>query len=428
MEAFNAVRSCLKSGDDWKISFRDLQERMYTGLWKSLLRIEHVDEALFAAERGRVQTLSDNLFIQYNLPASLSAALIDLKETMSHLFTKRSSPTLFLAIDGLTINIWFLSRGKKVIFRKGRLEGNRTEKDLVRALLQSCLEKAGIEVRVTCEVRAFGELTCDCRSSREVYEGVKKTFQCSKNHFKAFCDGIIGPVVDMLRPRDNELVIVYDGALCFTPWPADVKSIRIRTVPSLTSYQSILSVPEGHHNEAGELLVKNPCLKELNRVWHNLPCAFAKNDVELIASILTTRPLIGRQTTKAEVMKRMSSVGLIHIAADGNKLTGEIALSSNPEWTSQFPGKEDYSLKMCDVQAANLRGSLVVLSCFLSGQGRILKGEGVVGIARPFLAAGALSVLVTLWKIDDEATMLIMKSFYQHLRKGKRPVLLVTSR
>ena len=62
----------------------------------------------------------------------------------------------------------------------------------------------------------------------------------------------------------------------------------------------------------------------------------------------------------------------------------------------------------------------MVLSCSYSGRGRIWNGEGVVGIARPFLAAGAPSseaVLVTLWEIDD-ATMMFMKSFCQHLKKG----------
>ena len=88
-------------------------------------------------------------------------------------------------------------------------------------------------------------------------------------------------------------------------------------------------------------------------------------------------------------------------------------------WTSKFPQEEDFILKMSDVQAANLRARLVVLSCCHSGRGRISKGEGVVGIARAFLAAGARSVLVTLWAIDDEATMVFMKSFYQHLKEGK---------
>ena len=76
MEVFNAVRSCLKSRDEWKITFRDLHEEMYSGLWKSLLGIKKVDEALFAAEQGRVQTLSDNCFSQENLPASLPATVM----------------------------------------------------------------------------------------------------------------------------------------------------------------------------------------------------------------------------------------------------------------------------------------------------------------------------------------------------------------
>ena len=59
----------------------------------------------------------------------------------------------------------------------------------------------------------------------------------------------------------------------------------------------------------------------------------------------------------------------------------------------------------------------MVLSCNHSGRGRILKGEGVVGIARAFLAAGARSVLVTLWVIDDEATMMFMEIFYQQYRQ-----------
>ena len=179
----------------------------------------------------------------------------------------------------------------------------------------------------------------------------------------------------------------------------------------------ILSVPEGHYKKTGALLVGNPCLNQLKNPKPDLACA--QEEVEMIASILSTIPLTGRQATKAEVMKRMSSVGLIHIAAHGNERTGEIALPPNPGWTSKFPQKEDFILTMSDVQAADLRARLVVLSCCHSGRGRILKGEGVVGIARAFLAAAARSVLVTLWAIDDEATMVFMKRFYQHLKEGK---------
>ena len=248
-------------------------------------------------------------------------------------------------------------------------------------------------------------------------EGVVKTpLSPSDNPFKPFCDALIDPIVDELGPQDDELVIVSDGALCFTPWAAVFDSIRIRIVPSLTSYQLILSVPEGHHKKTGPLLVGNPCLKDLKPL-EDLP--YAQKEVEMIASVLKTRPLTGIHATKAEVMKQMSSVGLIHIAAHGNERTGEIALSPNPGWSSKFPERKDYILKMSDVQEANVRARLVVLSCSHSGRGRIFKGEGVVGIAPAFWAAGARSVLVVLWAIDDEATMVFMKSFYQHLKDGK---------
>ena len=223
----------------------------------------------------------------------------------------------------------------------------------------------------------------------------------------------------MLKPEDDELVIVPDGALCLTPWAAIIESIRICTVPSLSSYQLTLSVPESQHKKIRALLVGNPCLDQLNLKKPKPALPFAQKEVEMIASILNTSPLTGSEATKAEVIKQMSSVGLIHIAAHGDEHTGEILLSPNPGWTSKFPQKKDFLLKMSDVQAANLGARLVVLSCCYTGRGRIFKGEGVIGIARAFLAAGARSVLVSLWAVDDKATMLFMQSFYQLLKEGK---------
>ena len=419
VDVFNSLRSQMKSEDNWKINFRQQHEAAYIALWASLLKIQKIDEALFAAEQGRAQTLSDNLLIQYKLDALTSSATIDTKETISCLFTKLSSPTLFLATEGFTINIWFLRKGKKTIFRQGTLEGDRREKDPLHALLQSCLEKIGAEDRKRCEDRTFDEIDNECSFSKQLRgEGVgKPPSPPLDNPFKPFYEAVVDPILEMLEPQDDELVIVPDGALCFTPWSTVFESMRIRIVPSLTSYQLILSVPDGHHKKKGVLLVGNPCLKELKKPLDDLPCA--QEEVEMIASILKTTPLTGIHARKAEVMKWMSSVGLIHIAAHGNERTGEIALSPNPGWSSKFPQRKDYILKMSDVQAANLRARLVVLSCCHSGRGRVLKGEGVVGMARAFLAAGARSVLVTLWAIDDEGTMVFMKSFYQHLKEGK---------
>ena len=47
--AFNAVKPCLKSSDGWKIKLHELCKTTYNFLWKSLLRVEKLDEALFTA-------------------------------------------------------------------------------------------------------------------------------------------------------------------------------------------------------------------------------------------------------------------------------------------------------------------------------------------------------------------------------------------
>ena len=70
LDVFNSLRSLLKSNDHWKIDFREQHEATYSLLWMSLLRMGKIEEALFAAEQGRAQTLADNLLIQYKLNAS----------------------------------------------------------------------------------------------------------------------------------------------------------------------------------------------------------------------------------------------------------------------------------------------------------------------------------------------------------------------
>ena len=113
------------------------------------------------------------------------------------------------------------------------------------------------------------------------------------------------------------------------------------------------------------------------------------------------------------MLQRIPSSALVHIAAYGKKKTGEIALAPTHIWESKTPVEEDYILRISDIQAVKLRAILVVLSCCHSGK------EGVIGMARAFLFAGARAVLVSLWAIDDEATLKFMRSFYQLLRSGE---------
>ena len=84
----------------------------------------------------------------------------------------------------------------------------------------------------------------------------------------------------------------------------------------------------------------------------------------MIGEILNCQPLTGEAATKQEVLCRISSVALVHIAAHGREETGEIALAPDPCWESNIP-EEEYFLRMSDIQAVKLRARLVVLSLSL---------------------------------------------------------------
>ena len=259
-----------------------------------------------------------------------------------------------------------------------------------------------------------------------------QSLQCTTDSLQPLHDAIIGPIADLCQ--GDELIIVPDGPLCLAPFSALSESIRIHTVPSLTSLKLIMDSPEDYHRKSGALLVGDPCLEKVIKegTWEIKPkysqLPRAKMEVDMIGKILNIPPLTGTEATKEKVLEQMTSVALVHIAAHGRKETGEIALAPNQGWENnpdriprlkiKIPKEEDYILKMSDVLAVRLRARLVVLSCCHSGRGEV-KSEGVVGIARAFLAAGARSVLASLWAISDEATMEFMKSFYQHLKDGE---------
>jgi len=73
---------------------------------------------------------------------------------------------------------------------------------------------------------------------------------------------------------------------------------------------------------------------------------------------------------------------------------------------------------MKDVQESGARPQLVVLSCCHSGRGDV-KADGVIGMIRAFMAAGARAVVASLWAIADDATMVFMEKFYNHSKQRK---------
>jgi CHAT domain-containing protein len=83
---------------------------------------------------------------------------------------------------------------------------------------------------------------------------------------------------------------------------------------------------------------------------------------------------------------------------------------------------QDGFLRMHDIYNLKLPVDLVVLSACNTGLGREVKGEGLIGLTRGFMYAGARGVVASLWKVDDDATAELMKHFYAGMfQKGLSP-------
>ena len=407
------TRALLQSHDSLKISFRDRHQDAYTALRRLLLKNGKTDEALYAAEQVRAQALTEALKREYGVD-SLPSASAEPKKAIDGLLTTQTVFTAFDESENM-ISFWVLRKGEEILFKEAKIEPG-TAKFLLKGTLKEIAEGVPVEF----ENRPMDEQGGDPLPNKEAVEVMKQPWISTTNVFRPMYDVLIGPIADLLQ--GDQLIVVPDGPFFLAPYSALSESIKIRIAPSLTALKLITDSPEDFHCRTGALVVGDPCLEAVtnvfgNPVWRQLP--FAKKEAEMIGELLKTTPLTGRDATKDEVLKRLKSVALVHIAANACQSTGGILLAPDPgHGTSQVPTQKEYILTMSDVEQMRMRARLVVLSCSHSGCGEV-KSEGVVGIARSFLCAGARSVLVSLWAIDDEATMMFMRYFYQHLAEGE---------
>jgi CHAT domain-containing protein len=113
---------------------------------------------------------------------------------------------------------------------------------------------------------------------------------------------------------------------------------------------------------------------------------------------------------------------VVHLATHG-LLNGQ-----NPELSGvvfslvdERGNPEDGFLRLADIYNLNLPVNMVVLSACRTGVGQPVKGEGLIGLTRGFIHAGATRVVASLWKVDDEATAELMKRFYTYMLQRNLP-------
>ncbi|MHC5037040.1 MAG: tetratricopeptide repeat protein [Planctomycetota bacterium] len=112
----------------------------------------------------------------------------------------------------------------------------------------------------------------------------------------------------------------------------------------------------------------------------------------------------------------LKNAGILHFAAHGIADDLSPAEASIILTTQDLSEAEDGFLTAKEVMRLRTNARLVVLSACETGLGTILRGEGVEGLTRAFQYAGARTVVVSLWKVDDRATTEFMKAFYGALK------------
>jgi CHAT domain-containing protein len=147
------------------------------------------------------------------------------------------------------------------------------------------------------------------------------------------------------------------------------------------------------------------------------PLPYAQKEVEAIGA--TVKPerrieLTGKAASEAAVKQelRTESPRVVHLATHG--LVDAIEPARSSVALASGDG-EDGLFHTLEIVSTPTKSDLVVMSACESARGRVSRGEGVVGLSRAFLGAGAESVVASLWSVSDESTAELMRVFYERM-------------
>jgi CHAT domain-containing protein/cytochrome c-type biogenesis protein CcmH/NrfG len=273
---------------------------------------------------------------------------------------------------------------------------------------------------------------------------------------------LIQPIAEFL-PIDPSahVTIVPQGKLFLVPFQAlkddtgryIVESHTLSVANSLSSLN--LSTELAQMNAASNssppqkssdtnLIVGNPTMPTIvnsGLTYPLSPLPGSEKEAQAIAKLLNTQALIGPNATKSDVLSKLSTARRIHFATHGffDEVRGiGSALALAPDTANltelsretKAPEAQLFSsvtretqprnlfnqeingfLTAQEISSQSLRADLVVLSACNTGQGRIT-GDGVLGLSRSFLTAGAASIVVSLWAVPDSPTATLMERFY----------------
>jgi CHAT domain-containing protein/Tfp pilus assembly protein PilF len=151
---------------------------------------------------------------------------------------------------------------------------------------------------------------------------------------------------------------------------------------------------------------------------------FSRREADAIYSIArqgdVTESLDFDASKEAAMNPRLRDYRIVHFATHGLLNSEHPELSGLVFSLVDRQGKtQDGFLRLLDIYNLDLNADLVVLSACQTALGKQIAEEGLVGLTRGFMYAGASRVVASLWKVDDEATAALMKKFYESMLKKR---------
>lgn len=277
--------------------------------------------------------------------------------------------------------------------------------------------------------------------------------------------GLIEPAEEQIRGKKH-LIIAPDGPLYYLPFealilPGSQESARapamLADVPYLVKQFRVTYVPSAsvlvmQRMERGSRAQKArlPLVAFGDPVYHEVALAggadippgrvaplglrgasfrrleFSSDEVRRIARIwnipLDAPHINLREMATVDRVRELnlSQYRMLHFATHA-VLGDEIRWATQPALVLSQQGRQGKThglLQFSDILDLQLNAELVVLSACETGLGRLRDGEGIVGLSRAFFYAGASAVVVSLWRVEDQSTSLLMEHFYRHMKQG----------
>jgi len=232
---------------------------------------------------------------------------------------------------------------------------------------------------------------------------------------------------------EAEVLVVADGPLAYAPletfigagnvpWGA---STRFTYGPSASVLLALQRSSQARRWSRGALAVGNPSrssaspggstaerAQATDSLLPDLPAAAA--EARAIASLVGGDAITGDQATLAHWLSLdPSRYRYLHFA------THTLFNDEHPQRTALMMA--DGRLDLEAVRRLRLSSELVTLSACETAIGQQLRGEGVIGFPHAFLEAGARGVVMSLWRVSDQAAATYMEDFYRELRSGRSP-------